>query len=337
MRESDLYKPVAKFLESHYGCNHKFTWLAGSGTDLSFSAGFGKRKPDVVACKTSPVRQEVHLVEGKLLNIPTHGFEETLNQLDSFRPFVDYLWAVFPSTRWLSAKTNHYRWCSLLRQRGYGLLLVDNGRVGLQFEAFPNYNIDPTSKKMLLDSLLGESDDPMPLRTLASETAETAIRTVARVVDVMTGPVRNIVGKNKKQSTFTELITYTRKPYFVIGAVGSGMAYIQGDPFGAYLNDGRALIWIWREIGRLDRDERKIRLITSREHPADVYFFSDNDSWQWICRPLAELSLESLKASGFLGEFSLGRAIPISDRSMSRIENDIRRLFNWARAVRASR
>lgn len=333
MREPDLYKPVAKFLEGRYGCDRKCTWLAGGGTDLSFPAGFGKRKPDVVACKKGPLRQEVHLVEGKILNIPTHGFEETVNQLDSFRPYSDYLWAVFPSDHWYSAKSNHDRWISQLRQRGYGLLLVDNGRTKLEFEALPNPSVDRTSKKSLLDSLLGESDDPMPLRTLASETAETASRAVSRVVEVMAGPVRRIIGKDRKASTFTTPIVYSRKPFFVIGEAGAGKVYIQGDPFSTYLNDGRALIWAWRTIGRLDRDEKAIRIITSRAHPADVYFFSDNGNWEWICRPIPELSLETLKAAGYLGEFSLGRTIPVSDRSISGIETDIRRMFRWARDI----
>src|SRR5438094_402697 len=82
MRESDLYKPVAQFFQREYGCVANETWIAGSGSDLAFPPGFGKRKPDVVAC-TSGTRREIHLAEGKLLNIPTHGFDETYNQLDS--------------------------------------------------------------------------------------------------------------------------------------------------------------------------------------------------------------------------------------------------------------
>src|SRR5512132_1808834 len=147
MRESDLYKPVARFLERRYGCARKNTWTAGSGRDLSFLAGFGKRKPDVVACKDHPLRPEVHLAEGKLLNIPTHGFEETLNQLDSFRSYGDFLWAVFPSGRWASATGNHDRWISQLQRRGYGLILVENGRATAQFEALPNSSVELTAKK----------------------------------------------------------------------------------------------------------------------------------------------------------------------------------------------
>ena len=116
MRESDLYKPVAQFLERRYGIAHKNTWTAGSGRNLSFLAGFGRRIPDVVACKPHPLKPEVHLAEGKLLNIRTHGFEETVNQLDSFRSYGDFLWAVFPLSNWSSASTNHDRWISQLRQ-----------------------------------------------------------------------------------------------------------------------------------------------------------------------------------------------------------------------------
>ena len=63
-----------------------------------------------------------------------------------------------------------------------------------------------------------------------------------------------------------------------------------------------------------------------------MYIFSlDNGTWEWICRPLPELSLENLKAAGHLGEFNLGRAIPVSDRSLRSIRTDIRRLMAWAR------
>src|SRR5213595_904564 len=114
MRESDLYKPVAQFFQREYGCVANETWIAGSGSDLAFPAGFGNRKPDIVAC-TSGTRREIHLAEGKLLNIPTHGFNETYNQLDSLKPYADYLWAVFPADTWASAASNHRRWTSQLR------------------------------------------------------------------------------------------------------------------------------------------------------------------------------------------------------------------------------
>jgi hypothetical protein len=124
---------------------------------------------------------------------------------------------------------------------------------------------------------------------------------------------------------------YSQKPFFIIGEAEIGQCCIQGDPFSTYLNDGRALIWVWRYCGTLRADEKYIREITSRPHPADVYFFADNDKWEWICRPLSELSLENLKPAGYLGEFSLGRAIPVSDRSLAGITTDIRRLVAWTR------
>jgi hypothetical protein len=166
---------------------------------MAFLAGFGRRKPDVVACKLHPVNPEVHLAEGKLLNIPTHGFEETVNQLDSLRPYADFLWAVFPSANWASASTNHDRWISKLRRKDFGLLLIDDrGRAKAQFEAVPNSSVDAAAKKSLLAALLGAADDPVSIPTLATETAETAIRAVARIVEIMSGPVRSRVGEGKK-------------------------------------------------------------------------------------------------------------------------------------------
>jgi len=310
--------------------------MAGSGTDLSFLAGFGKRKPDVVACKVGPLKRErdVHLAEGKLLNLPTHGFEETLNQLDSFRRYADYLWAVFPARRWSAAGANHNYWTSELRKRGYGLLLVDEGRVELKSPALANSEVDRTSRDSLLDALLGEnSDEPVRISTLATEAAETAIRAAARVAEIMvSGPVREIIGKSRRTSYLIAPFMDSRIPFFCLGDAWIGKCGIQGDPFSTYLKDGRALIWVWRTFGTLGEDEKSIRSITSRPHPTDVYFYSATETGnEWICRPLSELSIESLKASEHLGEFSLGRAVSISDRSTSGIAVDIRRFVAWAR------
>ena len=164
MRESDLYKPVAQFFEQRYEIARKNTWTAGSGKDLSFPAGFGKRKPDVVACNVHPRKPEVHLAEGKLLNIRTHGFDETVNQLDSFSRYADFLWAVFPSNSWASAPTNHDWWKSQLRQRGYGLLLVDGGWAKPQFDALPNPVLTPKRKNLFLLRFSGTLTIRCPFR-----------------------------------------------------------------------------------------------------------------------------------------------------------------------------
>jgi hypothetical protein len=62
-----------------------------------------------------------------------------------------------------------------------------------------------------------------------------------------------------------------------------------------------------------------------------VYFFADNGNWEWICRPLAELSIADLKDRGYIEQFRLGRAIAISGRSRRGISDDLRRLIAWAR------
>jgi hypothetical protein len=331
MRESDLYKPVAQFFERRYAIPRKNIWSAGSGTDLSFLAGFGRRKPDVVACNTHLLRREVHLAEAKLHNIRTHGFDETVNQLDSFRPYADFLWAVFPLTKWASAPTNHDRWIAQLQEKRYGLLLVDGGRAKRQLDAQQNFTVDALLKKSVLTELLGDPDDPISIPTLSTETAEIANLAAARVAAIMIGPVREIFGKDRRQTPFIIPDFSDAQRYFLIGSVESGQVVIEGDPFSSYLNDGRALVWVWRECGTLRQDEESIQAITSRRHPSDVHFFADNGNWKWVCRPIAELSVENLKAEGYVEQFRLGRVIGVSGRSSKGIRKDLSELIAWAR------
>ena len=145
--------------------------------------------------------------------------------------------------------------------------------------------------------------------------------------------MRGIIGKDRKESTFTAP-AFLSGPlsFFTIGDVEvEAKVWIQGDPFSAYLMDGRALIWVWRLCGSLRNDEKSIRAITSRPHPADVYFYADNSNEKWICRRLRELSLDTIKAEGYLREFSLGRPFAVSDRSRKGIRDDVRELIAWAR------
>jgi hypothetical protein len=115
-------------------------------------------------------------------------------------------------------------------------------------------NVDPTKRKSLLSKFLGASDDPVSIPTLATETAETAIR-ACRVAAIMSGSVRDVVGKNRKESTFSARF-FTDQPLFAVGEVEIGQnLYIQGDPFSSYLKDSRALIWVWRDCGILRNDK----------------------------------------------------------------------------------
>ena len=147
----------------------------------------------------------------------------------------------------------------------------------------------------------------------------------------MSGPVRDVVGKDRRERPLMVPEFSDTKGYFLIGSVEMGQIVIEGDPFSAYLNDGRAVIWVWRGCGTLRNQEKSIRVISSRPHPPEVYFYAGSDKDEWTCRPLAELSLDSLKAIGYLGEFCLGRVVPISGRSLAGIKSDLRSLIAWAR------
>jgi hypothetical protein len=62
-----------------------------------------------------------------------------------------------------------------------------------------------------------------------------------------------------------------------------------------------------------------------------VYFFADNDNWEWFCRPLAKLSIADLKDTESQGSSVSGRAVAISGRSRKGISDDLRHLIAWAR------
>jgi hypothetical protein len=80
----------------------------------------------------------------------------------------------------------------------------------------------------------------VPIPTLATETAEAATRAACRVAVMMSRPVREVVGKDRKESTFTAPSFLAGPlPFFTIGDVEvDRKVWIQGDPFSAYLMDG---------------------------------------------------------------------------------------------------
>jgi hypothetical protein len=334
VKETALYAPVARYIEQRFNCLKEYTWMAGCGRDLSFKAGFGNRKPDVVACGGDHSNPILHLAEGKLLNLPTHAFEETLNQLDSFRQYADHLWAVFPKTHWASASNNHDRWERELRTRGYGLLLVEDKKVESAFDSQKNLHCDSERRTELANKVLGEDNMRIPLQSLASKAMIDASRAAARVTELMAGPVRRAVGGNRRESSVTiPDIVESRHAFFTIGSVDVGKhAYIQGDPFGRLLGDGCARIWLWRPLGNLREQESAIQNAMEKPHPLDTYFFADSEhEWRWVCRPVSEASISELRAGGFWGEFSIGRGLSVADRTNAGFEKDIGRLVVWSR------
>ena len=309
-------------------------------TDVGTRAGFGKiSKPDVVGCTPSRV---LYLAEGKLLKLPNQAFEETFNQLDRFRPYADFLWAFFPSAHWKAAANNHEHWKLRLRERGYGLLLVD--RKNAQVELRAERNPDPSRKSEMLQKLLGEKpDDAIAVPTLGAVAAETARLAVSRVSEIMSGPAREIMKTNGGKDEALNIIDpYSVKRFALVGRISEeargGSVQVDGDPLGTWARDGQAVIWVWRGFDSLEKCEKMIReavsLLVKRSEPFGTCFIADNDDWDWECRPISELSLDDLKARQFhRGWFALGRAIPVNGRTLKAIREDLKQLLRWARVV----
>jgi len=340
MKESALYRPVAKFLEERYGCDPKMTWFAGCGRPLSFASGFGKRrrKADVVGFRKHEGTTEVHVVEGKLLRLPAHDFEEARNQLDNVRAYADRLWAVFPQAEWQADAAKHDSWKRGLRERGYGVLLalVKNKQVKevrLELEAKENPHVDRARRKELIEAVFGEQEEPLRVPSLGTEVGKAAARAAARVVELMVGPVKEVLAPRGREGPFLATYYYdSEDEWFLVGGFEEGNLLVQGDPFGNVLDDGRPAIWVWRSLGDLKTNESLILDVAGKDHPEDTFFYveSEEDS---DCCPISELDIERLKATGFVFEFSLGRTISVDGRTEAAVRKDVERLRSWARQI----
>jgi len=301
---------------------------------LAFPSGFRKSKPDVVTLHRERASSEVHLVEAKLLHIRAFAFQETVNQLDNHRRYADKLWAAFPESQWQNAAANHDRWKHDLRERGYGLLLVNGNKVRSDFGAGSNSKVVPTCKAELLESLLGPQDWPVSVPSLGSDAGRAAARSIARVVELMAGPVKELLAPKGKVTPFlTPGYCDSEDAWYLFGEVWKGNRFVQGDPFGRTLDDGRAVIWVWHYFGDFDENESAIRMTTAKQQPEDTLFYVEGEE-DYYCSPISELDIDQLKANGFVFEFCLGRAIPVDDRTQAAVKKDLSRLLLWEKQIK---
>jgi len=334
MKESSLYPPVAKFLVKKYACDPRATWVAGCGKDLTFPSGFRKSKPDVVTVHREGDTSEVHLVEAKLLHIRAFAFDETRNQLDNHRRYADKLWAAFPESQWQDVAANHGRWKRELGDRGFGLLLVNSGKVRIELEPGSNPKMEPACKDELLEALLVPQDKAISVPSLGTDMGNAACVAAARVAELMAGPVKELLAPKGRVGPFLALDYDSEVDWFVMGEFEKGLLSVNGDPFGRILGDGRPVIWVWRCLGELKTNESTIRKETVKEHPVDTYFFAqDEDGGDYQCGRLSELDIQALKANDFVGEFSLGGTIPVDERTKAAVKKDLKGILSWTKQL----
>ena len=330
LAEKKLYAPIVDFLKRQYACDPGHLWWAGCGRDLAFAAGFGKRKPDVVGISRQNRSCEVHLVEAKLLNLRTTAFDDTLAQLDSFNPYADYLWAAFPKSSWDSEENNHAVWMVKLKKRGYGLLLVAES-IEQRLQPARNQEVDRDRRKLLLDAMLGEGEKLIALPSLGPEASGAAGRAAARLAEVMAGPVKEVFGRRFKDHKFVVADVYdSATALFTLGDLEQGNLFVQGDPFGWHLQDGRPVVWVWRYDTSLSPSSESAHakggLLTT-----DTYLYAaTKDNKNWICRPIADCDRASIRAEGFIEDMCVGRPLAISDRTMAGIKEQLKVLLAWA-------
>jgi hypothetical protein len=318
------------YLRNYYDCQGK-TWTADSGLDISFPAGFGKRRPDVIAISSGSDGTCAHIVEAKLLKIPTHGFDETINQLDSLKGYADFLWAAFPKDRWNNAEDNHARWRSELKRKGYGLFLVSGTRVKVERDAPKNDAVTPEHRSRLIDALTRDLQKPIHIDSLSSAAARSARAAVSRVAEIMDGPVKQVFGKRIKKNFARLKYWRASEDYILLGEVDTVDVWIEGDPLGFWLQDGQPVVWFWKGLGDLDKTDTK----TIENESEDAFFYADNgkdnDQWKWTVAHQSEFNADHLQMKGHVHGIAMGRRVIINDRTDNGIRTELKRLLKWSR------
>lgn len=267
----------------------------------------------------------VHLVEGKLLNIPTHGFEETRSQLDTWRPYADRLWCVFPKDAWMKASTNHARWHAELTERGYGLLLASGSDVQQLIVARPNGSVDPHKRRDLELAVRGNEHERVELPLLSARDAASAVQIVTRCLEIVDG----LKLLFKKQQRPDEPHWDSRPiPWLLFVGFRVGDVSVEPDPFGSYLQDGVPVIAVWRNF---DNGNDLKRCIATIESVTEALVYQERDDGMWECAPLNEWT-RSYRTDD--NRCAVGRLIRIGGRSIESVRADCDALVKWAKALK---
>ena len=194
-----------------------------------------------------------------------------------------------------------------------------------------NQEVDRGRRKLLLDAMLGEGEKLIALPSLGPEASGAAGRAAARLAEVMAGPVKEVFGRRFKDHKFVVADVYdSATALFTLGDLEQGNLFVQGDPFGWHLQDGRPVVWVWRYDTSLSPSSESAHakggLLTT-----DTYLYAaTRDNKNWICRPIADCDRASIRAEGFIEDMCVGRPLAISDRTMAGIKEQLKVLLAWA-------
>jgi hypothetical protein len=256
--EEQMYRAVKTFLEKDCGCTPVVADLPEDRPKIHLPRNLNMRDPDVVGVTETG---EVYIAEGKCLR-SGEAFDQCVAQAQSLSAFAEYLYVFFPSEEWSRLRHNEdERNKKLLRQKGIGLLLVDEAdNCEVLLRPDKNKDVD-TSKKNELRRGLG-----LPVREtlpnpghLSSKSASTAVEILdcfsSRAMKAATEAILSVFNRNGSLFSF-EVYHPVEDPPSPPVAVWSACLgeddgiYLELDVFGGYLRDGHSCIWVGRVIGQ---------------------------------------------------------------------------------------
>lgn len=330
-----MYEAVKKFFRKKLDCKHVVS-DSPDDTKVHLDRNLAKRDPDVIGMTSDG---EICVAEGKLLSKGAQPFEGCIEQLLSLKSFADHLYAFFPKEEWneLSVddvKTNRKR----LKDNGIGLILVDQKSRCLDIlNAPPNPDVEDSKRDAVKKKLGLLVDDRIPdICCLSASEATVANKLLCLVDEIIIEAVKTAIRKVFKQA---KKKGKNWNVYQIADSEGCdanvflirldhGGVFVEIDPFGAYLRDGKSCIWISKAVEEDDFFETRVRRCDSIGTHA--YFPDKGDVVS-----LYDATPERARQCSEAGSWSyLMHQIPFLGRSRSRLEDELEAVILAAKRLK---
>jgi hypothetical protein len=194
---------------------------------------------------------------------PQHGggaaVQQAMAQLRAIAPWSDYLYLALEQDDWDNRSGPHQRQLEgEVGKLGFGLLLVDSeGNVSQQVEPHRNGDVEKRDELLLqLDVQLERAKlFSGRLGTTAAAVAASCLSEILESLDLIGSEWHAAFAGKDRSGSYGLWSLGVTEPAFVTVETQLEILrphiYVEGDPFGGYLEDGEPRIWLWREVAEL--------------------------------------------------------------------------------------
>jgi hypothetical protein len=326
-KEIEMYQPVETFLKMTCDCVKVWVDRREDRKKVHLRRNLRIRDPDVVGVTE---KKEVYIAEGKCFRSGT-SFEECVNQAESLKQYAEYLYVFFPRKEWDLRQEDDQRNRKVLRDKGIGLLLVDElGKCEERLPSRRNEDTEEAMKDKFLTSMgMHKEEAVVPkLSYLSSTEASTAVEIVQR----FDGLGKKIAGeaifnalkvKVKKWEPSISDDTSVSRFFFFYPVLWDLSISVDLDVFGAYLGDGHSCIWVTREVARG----------TVLQHLKEPFKFGTHLCFHEKVTSLRDIASELIRKSGE-EKFWLMHRVEFFGRSCDGLRKELEDLLKKAKSLK---